>query len=80
MRLRRLNFLNLLIFFQINQFLWILILTFPISPCPNVFLYKFDGVEWFGEIKALTSSQKSLSILKLTMALRIAHHNVSIII
>lgn len=73
MQLKRLSFLNLLTFFQINQFLWILIRTFPISPCPNVFLYKFDGAEWFGEIKAIASSQKSLSILKVTMALRIAH-------
>lgn len=73
MRFKPLSFFNFLAFLQINQFLWILTLTFPISPCPNVFLYKFDGVEWFGEIKAMTSSQKSFSILKVTMALRIAH-------
>lgn len=80
MQVRRLNFaINSLIIFQLSEF----ILKSqqqgngpPVSPCPNVFLYKFDGQEWYGEIKASTASvtQKSKSMLKVTMALRIAHN------
>lgn len=53
--------------------------NFPVSPCPNVFLYKYDGQEWYGEIKAPTSFllQQQSAMLKVTFTLRL-QHNVSL--
>lgn len=52
--------------------------NFPVSPCPNVFLYKYDGQEWHGEIKIPTSAilQQQSNMLKVTFTLR-ASQNVS---
>lgn len=46
---------------------------FPVSPCPNVFLYKYDGKEWHGEIKIPTSaiSQQQSALLKVTFIQRV---------
>lgn len=50
--------------------------NFPVSPCPNVFLYKYDGQEWYGEIKAPTSLllQQQSAMLKVTFTLRLSQN------
>lgn len=50
--------------------------NFPVSPCPNVFLYKYDGQEWYGEIKTPTTLilQQGSALLEVTFTLRITQN------
>lgn len=61
------------------QLFWLIILfqfvsqsqqqnVFPSSPCPNVFLYKYNGQEWYGELKAPATLifQQQPAMLKVT--------------
>lgn len=49
--------------------------NFPTSPCPNVFLYKYNGQEWYGEIRAPIALmlQQQSALLKVTFTLKTAN-------
>lgn len=46
----------------------------PFNPCPNVFAYKYDGRDWYGEIKATTNVQQQSFMLNVTFLQQITRN------
>lgn len=56
-----------LVFDQINK---ILTQGVPISPCPKIFQYRFDGVEWFGIMSLQNPDIGQVLNIKVTLSMR----------
>ncbi|XP_055913095.1 serine protease gd [Eupeodes corollae] len=56
-----------LVFDQINK---ILTQGVPISPCPKIFQYRFDGAEWFGIMSLKNPDVGQVLNIKVTLSMR----------
>ncbi|XP_050331231.1 serine protease gd [Bactrocera neohumeralis] len=65
----RLHFTTILIIIlqQINR---IFTQSIPISPCPKIFQYRFDGAEWFGILSVRNTDFAEALQIKVTLSMR----------
>lgn len=67
-----LHYLNVVLFIIIEHFVKIFNTQNvpPISPCPKMFQYRFDGNEWFALLGVRNPEQGDILHLKVTLSLR----------